>query len=179
MLVYCLCLQLNFELNLFHIQFSVFLPSALILYINFCFLTLSYFAVRNFMIDTYRLNPTEYFTATAARRNLAGDVCAIVRFVFNLQYWISTHQIPSVWLLTSLLFFHFYDAKYFGRMCNCVVLQHFLVKCFISFWSSNVNRATKRGAGRTNCPRAMAHGPNGLRAPNASRSEEPHKVDQH
>ena len=33
------------------------------------------------MIDTYRLNPTEYFTATAARRNLAGDVCAIVRFV--------------------------------------------------------------------------------------------------
>ena len=84
-----------------------------------------------------------------------------------------------VWLLTSLLFFHFYDAKYFGRMCKCVVLQHFLVKCFISFWSSNVNRATKRGAGRTNCPRAMAHGPNGLRAPNASRSEEPHKVDQH
>ena len=32
------------------------------------------------MIDTYRLNPMEYMTATGARRNLAGDVCAIMRF---------------------------------------------------------------------------------------------------
>ncbi|KOB77929.1 Uncharacterized protein OBRU01_01454 [Operophtera brumata] len=34
---------------------------------------------KNFMIDTYRLNPTEYLTSTASRRNLAGDVCAIMR----------------------------------------------------------------------------------------------------
>ena len=33
------------------------------------------------MIDAYRLNPTEYLTATASRRNLAGDVCAIVRYI--------------------------------------------------------------------------------------------------
>eukprot|EP00795_Rhopilema_esculentum_P014212 gene14212-5222_t len=46
-----------------------------------------YFASRNFMIDTYRLNPTEYFTATAARRNLAGDVCAIVRVHAFLEQW--------------------------------------------------------------------------------------------
>ena len=33
------------------------------------------------MIDTYRLNPQEYLTSTACRRNLAGDVCAIMRQV--------------------------------------------------------------------------------------------------
>lgn len=32
-----------------------------------------YMAYRNFMIDTYRLNPTEYLTSTACRRNLAGE----------------------------------------------------------------------------------------------------------
>lgn len=42
---------------------------------------LSYLAYRNFMIDTYRLNPQEYLTSTACRRNLAGDVCAIMRWV--------------------------------------------------------------------------------------------------
>ena len=31
------------------------------------------------MINTYRLNPHEYLTVTACRRNLAGDVCAIIR----------------------------------------------------------------------------------------------------
>ncbi|NWR81351.1 SMRC2 protein, partial [Centropus unirufus] len=40
-----------------------------------------YLAYRNFMIDTYRLNPQEYLTSTACRRNLAGDVCAIMRCV--------------------------------------------------------------------------------------------------
>ena len=38
-------------------------------------------AYRNFMVDTYRLNPTEYLTSTACRRNLAGDACAIMRWV--------------------------------------------------------------------------------------------------
>lgn len=33
-----------------------------------------YLAYRNFMIDTYRLNPTEYLTSTACRRNLAGMI---------------------------------------------------------------------------------------------------------
>lgn len=41
-----------------------------------------YMAYRNFMIDTYRLNPTEYLTVTACRRNLTGDVCAILRWVW-------------------------------------------------------------------------------------------------
>ena len=39
------------------------------------------------MIDAYRLNPTEYLTATAARRNLAGDVCAIMRVHAFLEQW--------------------------------------------------------------------------------------------
>lgn len=38
------------------------------------------------MIDTYRLNPQEYLTSTACRRNLAGDVCAIMRWV-----WVRPH----------------------------------------------------------------------------------------
>ncbi|XP_047995690.1 SWI/SNF complex subunit SMARCC2 [Leguminivora glycinivorella] len=42
---------------------------------------------RNFMIDTYRLNPTEYLTSTASRRNLAGDVCAIMRVHGFLEQW--------------------------------------------------------------------------------------------
>ncbi|XP_073999997.1 SWI/SNF- related protein mor isoform X2 [Rhodnius prolixus] len=46
-----------------------------------------YVAYRNFMIDTYRLNPTEYLTSTASRRNLAGDVCAIMRVHAFLEQW--------------------------------------------------------------------------------------------
>merc|ERR1719209_2091602 len=39
------------------------------------------------MIDTYRLNPTECLTSTACRRNLAGDVCAIMRVHAFLEQW--------------------------------------------------------------------------------------------
>ncbi|XP_018334156.1 SWI/SNF complex subunit SMARCC2 isoform X2 [Agrilus planipennis] len=46
-----------------------------------------YLSYRNFMIDTYRLNPTEYITSTACRRNLAGDVCAIMRVHAFLEQW--------------------------------------------------------------------------------------------
>ncbi|XP_022082605.1 SWI/SNF complex subunit SMARCC2-like isoform X2 [Acanthaster planci] len=46
-----------------------------------------FMAYRNFMIDTYRLNPTEYLTFTACRRNLAGDVCAIMRVHAFLEQW--------------------------------------------------------------------------------------------
>ncbi|KAI9657251.1 MAG: hypothetical protein M1831_004440 [Alyxoria varia] len=42
---------------------------------------------RDFMINTYRLNPTEYLTFTACRRNLAGDVCAIMRVHACLEQW--------------------------------------------------------------------------------------------
>lgn len=39
------------------------------------------------MIDTYRLNPRDYLTSTACRRNLAGDVCAITRVHAFLEQW--------------------------------------------------------------------------------------------
>ncbi|KAI9503376.1 hypothetical protein BX070DRAFT_225315 [Coemansia spiralis] len=42
---------------------------------------------RNFMVNSYRLNPSEYLTVTACRRNLAGDVCAIMRVHAFLEQW--------------------------------------------------------------------------------------------
>ena len=42
---------------------------------------------RDFMVHTYRLNPSEYLTLTAVRRNLAGDVCAIMRVHALLEQW--------------------------------------------------------------------------------------------
>lgn len=46
-----------------------------------------YVGYRNFMIDTYRLNPGEYLSSTACRRNLPGDVCAIIRVHAFLEQW--------------------------------------------------------------------------------------------
>uniref|UniRef100_A0A8C1WV03 SWI/SNF related, matrix associated, actin dependent regulator of chromatin, subfamily c, member 2 n=1 Tax=Cyprinus carpio TaxID=7962 RepID=A0A8C1WV03_CYPCA len=55
-----------------------------------------YLAYRNFMIDTYRLNPKEYLTSTACRRNLAGDVCAIMRVHAFLEQWgLINYQVDS------------------------------------------------------------------------------------
>jgi SWI/SNF related-matrix-associated actin-dependent regulator of chromatin subfamily C len=42
---------------------------------------------RDFMVNTYRLNPVEYLTFTACRRNLCGDVCAIMRVHQFLETW--------------------------------------------------------------------------------------------
>uniref|UniRef100_H2Z1E7 SWIRM domain-containing protein n=1 Tax=Ciona savignyi TaxID=51511 RepID=H2Z1E7_CIOSA len=61
-----------------------------------------YIAYRNFMIDTYRLNPLEYLSATACRRNLAGDVCTILRVHALLEQWglvnyqVDTDSKPSM-----------------------------------------------------------------------------------
>uniref|UniRef100_A0A8P4FW86 SWI/SNF related BAF chromatin remodeling complex subunit C1b n=1 Tax=Dicentrarchus labrax TaxID=13489 RepID=A0A8P4FW86_DICLA len=46
-----------------------------------------YLAYRNFMIDTYRLNPQEYLSSTSCRRNLTGDVCAVMRVHAFLEQW--------------------------------------------------------------------------------------------
>ena len=57
---------------------------------------------RDFMINTYRLRPTEYLTVTACRRNLAGDVCAIMRVHAFLEQWgLINYQVGSI----SLLFY--------------------------------------------------------------------------
>ncbi|CAA3006453.1 SWI SNF complex subunit SMARCC2 isoform X2 [Olea europaea subsp. europaea] len=46
-----------------------------------------YLAFRNFIIDTYRLNPMEYLTVTACQRHLSGDICAIMRIHALLEQW--------------------------------------------------------------------------------------------
>jgi hypothetical protein len=57
---------------------------------------------RDFMINTYRLNPIEYLTVTACRRNLAGDVCAIMRVHSFLEQWgLINYQVSTVFT-TSL-----------------------------------------------------------------------------
>ncbi|KAK6346868.1 hypothetical protein TWF696_006973 [Orbilia brochopaga] len=42
---------------------------------------------RDFMINTYRMNPTEFLTVTACRRNLTGDSCTIMRVHRFLEQW--------------------------------------------------------------------------------------------
>lgn len=59
-----------------------------------------FLAYRNFMIDTYRLNPTEYLTVTAVRRNIAGDVCAIMRVHAFLEQWGLINYQVSVWFIS-------------------------------------------------------------------------------
>ena len=52
---------------------------------------------RDFMINTYRLNPSEYLTVTACRRNLAGDVCAIMRVHAFLEQWgLVNYQVSDI-----------------------------------------------------------------------------------
>lgn len=46
-----------------------------------------YVKYRNFMVNTYRLNPNEYFSVTAARRNVCGDAAAIFRVHKFLMKW--------------------------------------------------------------------------------------------
>ena len=51
---------------------------------------------RDFMVNTYRLRPSEYLTVTACRRNLAGDVCAIMRVHAFLEQWgLINYQVCS------------------------------------------------------------------------------------
>lgn len=59
---------------------------------------------RDFMINTYRLNPSEYLTVTACRRNLAGDVCAIMRVHSFLEQWgLINYQVSPCFLLQYLI----------------------------------------------------------------------------
>ncbi|CCE61350.1 hypothetical protein TPHA_0A02680 [Tetrapisispora phaffii CBS 4417] len=46
-----------------------------------------YVKYRNFMVNTYRINPNEYFTVTAARRNISGDAAALFRVHKFLMKW--------------------------------------------------------------------------------------------
>ena len=71
------------------------------------------------MIDTYRLNPTEYLTSTACRRNLAGDVCAIMRVHAFLEQWgLVNYQVSFEFcpqLLFLQIFFQFFQIPLYVR----------------------------------------------------------------
>lgn len=43
--------------------------------------------MRDFMVNVYRINPLEYLTVTAIRKNLAGDVASIIRIHQFLEKW--------------------------------------------------------------------------------------------
>lgn len=47
----------------------------------------TYKHMRDFMVNCYRLNPLEYLTVTAVRRNLAGDVTNVIRIHNFLEKW--------------------------------------------------------------------------------------------
>jgi len=58
---------------------------------------------RDFMINTYRLNPGEYLTVTACRRNLAGDVGAIMRVHGFLEQWgLINYQVSDLGVTRSV-----------------------------------------------------------------------------
>lgn len=46
-----------------------------------------YIKIRNFIIKLYWKNPKNYLTASACRRCIAGDVCAILRVHAFLEHW--------------------------------------------------------------------------------------------
>ncbi|KAG0672459.1 hypothetical protein C6P45_001921 [Maudiozyma exigua] len=60
-----------------------------------------YIKYRNFMVNSYRLNPNEYFSVTAARRNLSGDAASIFRihkFIMKwglINYQVNAKQLPK------------------------------------------------------------------------------------
>ncbi|AET41410.1 Swi3p Ecym_8116 [Eremothecium cymbalariae DBVPG len=55
-----------------------------------------YVKYRNFMVNSYRLNPNEYFTFTSARRNLCGDAGSIFRVHKFLSKWgLINYQVDS------------------------------------------------------------------------------------
>lgn len=47
----------------------------------------AYKNMRDFMVNAYRINPLEYLTITAIRRNLAGDVSSLIRVHQFLERW--------------------------------------------------------------------------------------------
>lgn len=68
---------------------------------------------RDFMVLTYQQNPGQYLTQTACRRNLSGDVCAILRcgdghfliWSWLICFFLRVHAFLEHW---GLINFHVY-----------------------------------------------------------------------
>ena len=51
---------------------------------------------RNYMVNASRAAPHVYLTATACRRNLAGDACSILRVHEFLTHWgLINYNVPA------------------------------------------------------------------------------------
>ncbi|KAI9580340.1 hypothetical protein GQX74_000333 [Glossina fuscipes] len=71
-----------------------------------------YMVYHNFMIDTYRVNSTEYFTSAVCRRNLAGDVYQWG--LINYQIYVEFRPTPMGPLPIS----HFYIVPDTSHECR-------------------------------------------------------------
>lgn len=85
-----------------------------------------YLAYRNFMIDTYRLNPQEYLTSTSCRRNLAGDVCAIMR-------WLDGSVICNFNNGGTVKFIWYRDTETTKEVTVTVTREHLSMKSLVLF----------------------------------------------
>lgn len=75
---------------------------------------------RDFMINTYRLNPSEYLTFTACRRNLAGDVGAIMRVHSFLEQWgLINYQVSQRGAMSRTIKVLRADALFFCLARRC------------------------------------------------------------
>ncbi|GAV53050.1 hypothetical protein ZYGR_0AI03320 [Zygosaccharomyces rouxii] len=62
-----------------------------------------YVKCRNFMVNSYRLNPNEYFSVTTARRNVCGDAAAVFRIHKFLMKWgLINYQVDAQLLPKSV-----------------------------------------------------------------------------
>lgn len=152
-----------------------------------------YLAYRNFMLDTYRLNPTEYLTSTACRRNLAGDVCAIMRycstanhhhgFILSLSLYVHNFfsqiraMVNMINITDSFFFICFVQELDIVAWMLCVLCVY-RVHAFLEQWGlinyqvDVDNRATAMGPPPTSHFHIMADTPSGLQPVN------PPKVNQ-
>jgi hypothetical protein len=65
----------------------------------------SYKFMRDFMVNTFRLNPNEYLSVTASRKNLVGDVASITRVHGFLEQWgLINYQVSFILCYLFLLY---------------------------------------------------------------------------
>lgn len=109
-----------------------------------------YMQYRNYMVNAYRQDPNVYLNATACRRNLAGDVCAILRVHEFLEHWgIINFQVPPAARPTtaSPISQHFYSR----------VLGSGNIYPEALFMSGSSDSSTRPQPSHNNVPTTMDH----------------------
>ncbi|XP_014222561.1 SWI/SNF complex subunit SMARCC2-like [Trichogramma pretiosum] len=83
-----------------------------------------YLFYRNFMIDTYRVQPSDYLTLTACRRNLPGDVCALARIHGFLEQWGLINYRPRMRMYLKPRKPKQFPCKAFSSVDSAVAADH-------------------------------------------------------